>query len=178
MTVSAVKFLLVATPTRAYIMRPPHKNRRRWFTAAHAACCFVMLFLNQAPGCKGAQDVVSPPSAAAGIAVNGLQIPANLTTVAATTASGTRVTDHTVNSAAKRILGANAARDGLATAHYRGRRLAAEAAEPKAASLMTSSMAAASTQQSQGEQHRFGPIAQARSKFVVSPSWSYIITLV
>ena len=43
---------------------------------------------------------------------------------------------------------------------------------------MTSSMAAALTQQSQGEQHRFGPIAQACSKFVVSPSWSCIITLV
>ena len=107
MTVSAVRFLLVATPTCAYIMRPPQNNRRRWLTAAHAACCFVTLLLNQAPGCKGAQDVVkTPPSAAAGIAVNGLQIPANLTTVAATTASGTRVKYHTMNAAAKRTPGA------------------------------------------------------------------------
>jgi hypothetical protein len=61
------------------------------------------------------------------------------------------------SAAVRAVLCATAARDGLAGAHYRGRRLAAEVAEPEAAALMASSMTAASTKQSVGERHRSEP---------------------
>jgi hypothetical protein len=152
---SAVKFPPVALPTHACGMRPPESKRGRRFTAASAACCAFLLLLVQAPGCKGAQDVVTPPNAVADLAVSsGLRIPANLKPATATTASDTRVLNHTSSAAANLTLGATAARDGLTAALYRGRRLAAGAAEPEVALLMTSSMAAASTKQSLGEWQR------------------------
>ena len=171
MTISAVKFLPVAVPTRARGMRSQRHNRNRRFTAASAACCAVLLLLVQAPGCKGAHDVVTPPSVAADLASHGLQIPANLEPVAPMTASETMVMVHLNSAAANWILGATAACDGLAAAHYRGRRLAAEAAEPQAALLMTSSVAAASTKQS-GELQCFGSIALGCSRFGNFVDWS------
>ena len=48
----------MAVPTSVRVMRPPHNNCSRRFTAAAAACCAVLLLLVEAPGCKGAQNVV------------------------------------------------------------------------------------------------------------------------
>jgi hypothetical protein len=46
------------SPTIVRGMRPPQNNRSRRFTAASAACCAILMLLVEAPGCKGAQNVV------------------------------------------------------------------------------------------------------------------------